>query len=217
MKPARSTRLILVRHGEVDANRNFAYLGRRDDRLNANGLAQARALADAFTGIHVDRVVSSPLQRALATAGAIAESAGAPLDTDRRLIELDFGSWEGRSRAEVVGSGEHERRAVERWEADPSLRTPGGESLLELQERVVGWANETAGDGEGQTVLMVSHMGPVKTLLCAALGVPLTSARRIFLDPATVSVVDWGATPVVRLVNSHAHLGFSRARWLDPP
>jgi broad specificity phosphatase PhoE len=217
MKPSGATRLILVRHGEVDANRSYAYLGRRDDPLNANGLAQARALADAFAGIRVDRVVSSPLKRALETAVAIAESAGAPLDTDRRLIELDFGTWEGRSRAEVVGSGERERRAVERWEEDPSLPTPGGESLLELQERVVGWANDAAGSGLGHTVLMVSHMGPVKTLLCAALGLPLTSARRIFLDPATVSVIDWAETPVVRLVNGHAHLGFSRARWIESP
>lgn len=217
MSSVGTTRLILVRHGEVDANRVFAYLGRRDDTLNANGIAQARALADAFTGVRVDRVVSSPLQRALETAEAIAETSGAPLEIDPRLIELDFGSWEGRSRAEVVGTGEQERRAVERWEADPSLPTPGGESLLELQERVVGWANDAARNGKGRTVLTVSHMGPVKTLLCAALGLPLTSARRIFLDPATVSVIDWGDPPVVRLVNGHAHLGFSKARWINSP
>ena len=217
MKPARTTRLILVRHGEVDANRSYAYLGRRDDELNANGLAQARALAEAFNGTRVDRVVSSPLQRALVTAGAIAESLGAPVEIDHRLIELDFGSWEGRSRSEVIATGERERRAVEGWERDPALPTPGGESLLDLQERVVGWANDAAGHGAGDTVMMVSHMGPVKTLLCAALGLPLTSARRIFLDPATVSVVDWGDVPVVRLVNSHAHLGFSRARWMNQP
>jgi len=57
-------------------------------------------------------------------------------------------------------------------------------------------------------------MGPIKTLLCAALQVPLTSASRIFLDPATISVIDWSSAPLVRLVNSHGHLGFGNARWL---
>jgi broad specificity phosphatase PhoE len=62
-------------------------------------------------------------------------------------------------------------------------------------------------------VILVSHVGPIKTLLCAALGLPLTSARRLFLDPATVSVIDWGEAPVVRVFNSQAHPGFADARW----
>jgi broad specificity phosphatase PhoE len=214
MKSARATRLMLVRHGEVDANRSYAYLGRRDDELNATGLEQARALAVALTELRLDRIVSSPLRRAVSTAAAIAERTGVAVDVDDRLIELDFGSWEGRSRTEVVASGEDERRSVERWEADPSLPVPGGESLDQLQARVVDWANQTAGDHRGSTVLMVSHMGPIKTLLCAALGLPLALSRRIFLDPATVSVIDWGEIPVVRLVNGHGHLGFSQARWI---
>jgi broad specificity phosphatase PhoE len=208
------TRLILVRHGEVDANRNYAYLGRRDDELNARGLDQAGSLAAALAEIHIDGVVSSPLQRAAVTAGAIAESIGLVVDTDRRLIELDFGSWEGRSRIEVVSGCEEDRLAVEQWEADPSAPTPGGESLLELQRRVVEFADEITRNREGSTVVVVSHMGPIKTLLCAALNVPLSSANRLFLDPATISVVDWSAPPVVRLVNSHAHMGFANARWM---
>jgi hypothetical protein len=58
-------------------------------------------------------------------------------------------------------------------------------------------------------------MGAIKTLLLAALNLPLESASRIFLDPATISVIDWGDAPVVRLVNSHGHLGFGNARWLQ--
>lgn len=63
-------------------------------------------------------------------------------------------------------------------------------------------------------MVLVSHMGPIKALLCAALDLPLTRSSRIFLDPATISVIDWGPQPVVRLVNSHAHLGFAQARWM---
>lgn len=210
-----ATRLILVRHGEVDANRNRAYIGRRDDRLNARGLDQARALASCLEEIEVDFVVSSPLRRAVSTTAAIIGAGEEEVATDQRLIELDFGSWDGRTRSEVVEAGDDDRRLVERWEADSAIRAPGGESLDEVQKRVVDWADEVARARAGSTVLMVSHMGPIKTLLCAALRLPLSAARRIYLDPATINVIDWSATPVVRLVNSHAHLGFANARWLD--
>jgi broad specificity phosphatase PhoE len=66
----------------------------------------------------------------------------------------------------------------------------------------------------GQTIVLVSHVGPIKAILCAALHVPLTTARHLFLDPATISVVDWGARPLVRLFNAHGHLGWEAARWM---
>ena len=62
--------------------------------------------------------------------------------------------------------------------------------------------------------VLVSHVGPIKALLAAALGVRVDQVRRLFLDPATVSVIDWGETPLVRLCNSHAHLGWTQARWM---
>lgn len=210
-----TVRLILVRHGEVDANRSYQYLGRRDDELNGNGLDQADSLAVALDELAFDGVVSSPLRRARETARRLAAPAGRAVTTDDRLIELDFGSWEGRSRAEVVATSPGARLEVEAWEADSSRSTPGGESLLELQKRVIDFADELARERAGSTMVLVSHMGPIKVLLCAALQLSLESAGRIFLDPATISVVDWGPDAVVRLVNSHAHLGFSRARWLQ--
>lgn len=213
MQP-QTIRLVLVRHGEVDANRQYQYLGRRDDQLNETGLGQADSLAVALTDVAFDAVLSSPLQRAWVTARRLAQPAELGVSTDDRLIELDFGSWEGRSRSDVVKTSPKALAEVEGWEADPSRSTPGGESLLELQGRVVDLADELARERAGATVVVVSHMGPIKALLCSALGVPLTSSGRIFLDPATVSVIDWGPQPVVRLVNSHVHLGFGKARWL---
>ena len=67
---------------------------------------------------------------------------------------------------------------------------------------------------QGDWIVLVSHVGPIKALLCAALGVPLAAARHLFLDPATLSVVDWGDHPVVRLFNAHGHLGWDSARWM---
>jgi broad specificity phosphatase PhoE len=66
----------------------------------------------------------------------------------------------------------------------------------------------------GEWIALVSHVGPIKALLCAALGAPLASARHLFLDPGTLSVVDWGERPVVRLFNAHGHLGWEAARWM---
>jgi probable phosphoglycerate mutase len=66
-----------------------------------------------------------------------------------------------------------------------------------------------------QTLVIVSHVGPIKALLCAALGAPTSTIFRIFLDPATISVIDWQQPfPLVRLLNSHAHLGWEQARWM---
>jgi probable phosphoglycerate mutase len=213
MEPG-TARLILVRHGEVDANRNFHYLGHRDDELNLIGLDQAESVANALAELPLDGIVTSPLRRARATAERVAAAAGIPVETDERLIELDFGTWEGRSREEVILDGSDSRAVVEEWEKDPSRPTPGGESLDSLQQRVVDCADEIARLRSSATVVVVSHMGPIKVLLCAALRLSLRSAGRIFLDPATISVVDWGPASVVRLVNSHAHLGFAGARWL---
>jgi len=210
-----SVRLFLVRHGEVDANRSYRYLGRRDDALNDTGRHQAEALAAALVGLDIDAVVSSPLQRAVDTARCVADRSGLSVESDPRLVELDFGVWDGRSRAEVVASSQEDRRLVESWETDPAMPTPGGESLIELQRRVVEVADEFVATRSGSTVVLVSHMGAIKTLLLGALSLPLESANRIFLDPATISVIDWGVAPVVRLVNSHAHLGFGNARWLQ--
>jgi probable phosphoglycerate mutase len=212
-----SCRLLLIRHGEVDANVEFRFLGRRDDALNENGLAQAERLASLAATLSIDLVVSSPKDRARTTAQAIAGAACAELHIDDRLVELDFGDWEGLTRQQIIDGDPERRDFIRRWDRDPALAAPGGESLTAVQERIVGFADETVNDHAGETLAVVSHMGPIKALLCAALDVSLTGARRLFLDPATVSVVDWSARPVVRLVNSHGHLGWGNARWLQHP
>lgn len=210
-----TTRLLLIRHGEVDANVEFRFLGRTDDPLNANGVDQAERLAALSATLSIDLVYSSPMDRARTTARAVAEAANVDLRLDDRLIELDFGDWEGLTRKQIVDGASDRREFIVRWDLDPTLAAPGGESLVAVQDRIVGFANDMPSLHPGQTVALVSHMGPIKALLCAALDVPLSAARRVFLDPATVSVVDWSTTPVVRLVNSHAHLGWTNARWLQ--
>jgi broad specificity phosphatase PhoE len=207
-------RVYLVRHGEVEANVGMRYLGRRDDPLNGVGRKQARQLGEVFTRLKISEVCSSPLQRARVTARAIADATDCGLSVDSRLVEMDFGPWEGLTRDEVIARSAQDKLLLERWERDPSVAPPGGESLVAVQNRCLALLNDLLQQGLG-SIALVSHVGPIKAMLCAALGLPLAGSRRMFLDPATISVVDWSRRPVLRLFNAHGHLGWSRARWLD--
>jgi broad specificity phosphatase PhoE len=207
-----TTRLILVRHGETRANREFRYIGARDDLLTEQGQAQAEKLAGALSGFQLAGVYSSPLQRAYHTALPIATRHNLAVQVVDDLRESNFGAWEGLSRAEVMAQ-DGERLLA--WERDTSIAPPGGESLEAMYRRVLAFVEKLARAHPGQSVALVSHVGPIKAVLCAALGAPVSSAFRIFLDPATISVVDWRQTmPTVRLVNNHAHLGWEKARWM---
>jgi broad specificity phosphatase PhoE len=212
---SQALRAYLVRHGEVDANTEMRYLGSRDDVLNVRGQAQAMALAGVFRDLPVDRVLSSPMARTIATAQAIASAAGLPTEEEERLAEMGFGQWEGLTRDEVLARGPEDAALLERWERDAETSPPDGESLDQVQRRCLELMDDLKASSPGHAVVLVSHMGPIKALLCAALDLPLTATRRIFLDPATISVVDWGSRPIVRLINAHEHLGWSNARWLE--
>ena len=204
-------RLFLIRHGETASNREMRYLGSRDEPLAESGLLQADRLAEALAPLPLRAVYASPLRRAAETGGRIATARELGLLLEPRLREQCFGEWEGMTRAEVL-AGDGDR--LLRWETDLGLAPPGGESLASVQARVLGLVEELVQGHRQDWVALVSHVGPIKALLCAAMGVPLAAARRMFLDPGTLSIVDWGERPIVRLFNAHAHLGWGAARWM---
>ncbi len=210
-----TTRLILVRHGETMANRGMRYVGSRDDALTEHGRVQAEQLAEALSALPVAAVYSSPRQRAYQTALPIAARHQIEVQILDDLRESDFGSWEGLSRAEVMERSTQDAEHLLAWESDTALAPPEGESLDAMYRRVSAAIARLSEAHPGQTLVLVSHVGPTKAVLCAALGAPISMAFRIFLDPATISVVDWKRPyPVVRLVNSHSHLGWELARWM---
>jgi broad specificity phosphatase PhoE len=215
MSTSSVTRLILVRHGETLANREFRYIGARDDALSDRGSQQAQQLAQAFVAFPLAAIYSSPLRRAYQTALPIASPHHLSVDQLDGLVEGRFGSWEGLSRTEVLARSAQDRELLLAWEQDATVAPPQGESLSQVQGRICQLVERLAERHVGQTIVLVSHVGPIKTLLCQALGAPLTSMSHIFLDPATISVVDWNERPIVRLINSHAHLGWEQARWLQ--
>ena len=211
---APALRLFLVRHGETPSNRELRYLGTRDEPLTTLGVRQAECLAAALADLPLAAVYASPLLRAAQTGQRIADGLRQPLLAEPRLLEQGFGEWEGMTRAEVLERGGAERERLLRWEGDPEAAPPGGESLATVERRVLALLDDLAGAHPGGWVILVSHVGPIKALLCAALAVPLTAARRLFLDPGTLSVIDWGEAPVMRLFNAHGHLGWREARWM---
>ncbi len=209
-----AVRLVIVRHGQVEANVDRRYLGLRDDPLTPLGLEQARAVGTMLRGVPLAAVYSSPLRRAFATASEIAAVQALEVIADGRLREMAFGDWEGMSRAELASRSAGDAGRLARWEDDPTRPPPGGESLELVQRRVLDLVDELARQRAGSAVALVSHVGPIKALVCSLLGMPLAASRRVYVDPASVSVVDWGTAPVLRLFNSHAHLGWENARWV---
>jgi ribonuclease H / adenosylcobalamin/alpha-ribazole phosphatase len=212
-----TTRLFLVRHGETMANREYRYIGTRDDPLSELGETKAIQLAEALSILKVAAVYSSPLQRAFDTALPIAARHMLEVKRVDELRECYFGTWEGLTRTEIIARSPENARRLREWEHDPITAPPGGESIEELQERVCAAVERLTLAHPDQEIVLVTHVGPIKVLLSAALGAPLNSAFRIFLDPATISVVDWrdATHATVRLVNSHAHLGWQQARWMQ--
>lgn len=210
------TRLILVRHGETLANRDYRYIGVRDEPMSSLGYTQALQLAQALAMFSLAAVYSSPLQRAYQTAIPIAQQHSLEVQPTDALRECDFGTWEGLTRAEVLARSPKDAYQLQEWERDAELAPPAGESFAAMQRRVCATVEQLARSHLGQTIALVSHVGPVKVILCAAMGAPLSSSSRIFLDPATISVVDWRdmTHATVRLLNSHAHLGWEQARWM---
>ena len=189
-------RLFLVRHAEALANPDLRYLGSRDDPLTERGQWQARQLGLAFATFRLTAVYTSPLTRALETAIPLAQAHHLSPIPDPRLVEGSMGTWEGLRRAEILERSPEDAAHHQRWEADPTCGPPGGESFADVQARVVTCVHDLAARHSGASVVVVSHVGPIKALLCTAMDVPLTAGRRMFLDSATVSVVDWGADAV---------------------
>lgn len=212
-----TTRLFIIRHGETLANREYRFIGSRDDLLSDHGQTQAAQLAEALAVLPIAAVYSSPMLRTYYTALPVAERLGLAVQKFDPLRECSFGTWEGMSRAEILARSPEDAQYFYKWERDATLAPPGGESMVAMQQRVCSGVEQLAQAHPDQSIVLVSHVGPIKTLMCTALGVPISTSPRIFLDPATISVVDWRdiAHTTMRLFNSHAHLGWQQARWMQ--
>ncbi|WP_155372039.1 bifunctional RNase H/acid phosphatase [Catellatospora vulcania] len=201
-----ATRLVLVRHGETALTAQKRYSGRGDVPLSAIGEEQAAAAGRRVAGLRPDRVVTSPLSRCRATGAAIAAAAGGiPVGVEADLIECDFGVWEGLTFSDVR---EQYPAELDAWLASTSVAPPKGESFQQVAKRVRGAMGRLQKAYEGQTVVIVSHVSPIKLILRDALAAGDAFLYRLLLDPAGISIVDvWPDGGIsVRSVNDTAHL-----------
>ena len=200
------TRLLLLRHGQTELSVQRRYSGRGNPELTEVGRRQA---ADAARYLAqkggISAVISSPLQRAHATATAAADALGLSVAVDENLTETDFGEWEGLTFPEAAKSHPDVHG---RWLRDTSLAAPGGESFDEVGQRVQRARDRIVAEHPGATVLVVSHVTPIKTLLRLALDAGPTILHRVHLDLASLSIAEFypdnGAS--VRLVNDTSYL-----------
>ena len=198
-------RVILVRHGETVWNEEQRYQGGSDLRLSERGEFQAKRLAGRLASKPVGLIYSSDSKRALQTAAEIATHQGCQVRSDPRLREMDFGVWEGLTYSEIK---ERYPEALARWEGDPfGTAPPRGESLAQLATRVESVLDDIRKLGEAETVLVVSHGGPLRVLLCLALGLAPADHWRVRLDPGSVSELFlYSEGAILALLNDKHHL-----------
>jgi broad specificity phosphatase PhoE len=190
--------IVFARHGQTAPNRDGLVLGRADPGLTEEGHRQAALLAAALAGEGVTAILTSPLLRARQTAEPMGAAWGVPVVVDERLIEIDWGAWEGRS------TGTLQQSDVERWKADKGT-APEGESLDSLGQRVASFCAEHL-DGDG-LVVAVSHVSPIKAAAAWAMGVDGAVAWRMFLGLASITRVGQGrSSPVLLSFNETGHL-----------
>ncbi|WP_194117730.1 bifunctional RNase H/acid phosphatase [Streptomyces hoynatensis] len=205
-----ATTFLLLRHGETGLTpaKRFSGSGGADPELSAAGRRQAEAAARALAAApgRIEAVVSSPLLRCRQTAQAVASALGLDVRHEEDLRETDFGAWEGLTFAEIQRRHPADLAA---WLASAEARpTGGGESFAEVARRVAVARDKTIARFAGRTVLLVTHVTPVKSLLTLALGAPFSAMFRMELSAAALSEVayypDGNAT--VRRFNDTAHL-----------
>lgn len=177
---AEGSTLLLMRHGETEWNRQRRIMGDSDIPLSEAGRGQVLAAAGLCARLQVDRIVSSPMARAVETAAMIAEKTDISLTRDGRLQEIRFGRWQGSTYDEVAADPEYLAFA-----ADPEhCRTAGGETITDVRTRALEAINASAGPG---CTLVVTHGDVLRSLLCGYLGLPLAEYRRVRMDTAGLS------------------------------
>ncbi|MGB5113181.1 MAG: bifunctional RNase H/acid phosphatase [Mycobacterium sp.] len=200
------TRLLLLRHGQTEHSVDRRYSGRGNPALTELGRSQAEAAAK-YLGARsgVDAVLSSPLQRAHETAAAAAKELGLDVTVDDDLIETDFGVWEGLTFSEAA---QRDPDLHGNWLRDTSVTPPGGESFDTVAQRVRRARDRIVEQYAGSTVLVVSHVTPIKTMLRLALDGNAGILYRLHLDLASLSIAEFypDGLASVQLVNQTSYL-----------
>jgi probable phosphoglycerate mutase len=197
------TTLLLVRHGHTDAAGKRLTGQQRGVRLNGRGREEAEHLVERLEGVPIDVILTSPLERCRETAAPLARARGLSPTVHRGLIEVDYGDWTGRSIAQL--------RRTRLWRsvmhAPSTVRFPGGESMLEVQARMVDAAMALAAQHTNGTVVAVSHADPIRLLVTHLAGTHADHLQRLAIDTGSITVVALGeGIPRILKVNDTGDL-----------
>jgi broad specificity phosphatase PhoE len=201
------TTLLIIRHGQTDSNISGYYMGWSQEDLNETGYKQVKLLSDRLSEVPIDIVYSSPLKRALSTAGAVAEPHGlAPVSLDD-LIEINLGDWQELHASEII------KRWPDMWQqsrVDPSeLAWPNGESFAQTAERSVRAFDSIVDANRGKLVAVVTHDIIVRIMAMHVLGVPYSTYRRMEISNASFTrIVVMDDKKQLITLNDTSHLGY---------
>jgi len=195
--------LLLIRHAVTD------HVGLRLSgwasgvTLSARGRAQADALAERLRDVPLDAIYSSPLERTVDTAKALARGRGLRIKQRDEIGEVIYGDWEGRSLKTLVK--QKLWRKVRAWPTD--VRFPGGEALRETQARAIDAIEDIRAEHPKGTVAVVSHGDWIRLAMAHFLGVHMDLYQRVVIDPASVSIIQFHELgPLVRALNDTTDL-----------
>lgn len=199
--PSRPTTLILlVRHGRTPTT-GAVLPGRAPGlHLSEAGREQAERVAERLAVLSLSALYSSPLERTLETAGPTSARTSVPVAQDEGLLEGDFGDWTGARLADLYDKPEW--KTVQQQPS--AFRFPGGESFVEIRDRMEATLARLRKAHEGGTVVCFSHADPIRVALADAMGTPLDCFQRLSIGPCSVSALSYqeGRDPVVLTVNS---------------
>jgi len=197
--------VVLVRHGvtpHTTEKRFSGGLASANPGLSDEGRDQIRAIGDWLgpIGERIDAVVSSPVRRTLESAEILGAVLGREIQVEPGFAEMEFGAWDGLTFAEV---GERHPDDLAAWLGSLDVAAGGGESFREVEKRVLDALSRVLEQHAGKTVVLVTHVTPIKTIVAHALDAPLESVFRMELSPASISVVSWyDQRPSLRMYNA---------------
>ena len=200
------TRLLIIRHAEVAYNVENRIQGHHDSGLTAKGLSQAKKLAKRIRKFKVDRIISSDLGRAMATALEISKLLRLPLKKDPLLREINLGEWEGMTPVEV---DRLYNRGYEKWLKKPSSVTiPNSEGLRQFLRRITTRVKTIARSYQGQNVLIVTHGGAITALLTEWLKADFDNLLlNLHLENTGLTIVEETDRRVkIKFINDSSHL-----------
>jgi len=194
-----------VRHGQTSWNQEGKYQGHSDISLNERGIKQGNLVAKRLANEKISAIYSSDLLRAQQTAEAIAEYHGLSVITKPEFREINFGIWEGLTYQEIMEDWSEILTAM--YSKPGEIGPPQGESFQVVKQRVTRSLQECIAEHQEQTIVLVSHGGTMRVLLCAALGIGLDKMWSMRQDSSAINIIEYiDNRPVVALVNDTWHV-----------